>query len=224
MVWLFLPVFAFAVIALLVGVRRFWRAADIGAPPRAARFEALRNVARLTYLDGGHGDGCNEEDDRFTLARRRWHHLVFYGFLLCFGATCVATVYHYGFDWRAPYRWFSLPKLLGITGGIAMMAGCIGLMLLNFRRDPAHGDPAQHPLDRGFIALLFLTAASGLVLMLFRDGRALGLLLAVHLATVMALFLTLPYGKFAHGVYRAAALIKWAIERRRPNPLGLAED
>ena len=29
----------------------------------------------------------------------------------------------------------------------------------------------------------------------------------------MALFLTLPYGKFAHGIYRSAALLKWAIER-----------
>jgi citrate/tricarballylate utilization protein len=29
----------------------------------------------------------------------------------------------------------------------------------------------------------------------------------------------MPYGKFAHGVYRSAALLKWAIERRRP--LGL---
>ncbi len=32
---------------------------------------------------------------------------------------------------------------------------------------------------------------------------------------VMALFLTLPYGKFAHGFYRCAALLKWAIEKRR---------
>ena len=40
----------------------------------------------------------------------------------------------------------------------------------------------------------------------------------------MALFLTLPYGKFAHGIYRGAALLKWAIEKRQPNPLMLSED
>ena len=40
----------------------------------------------------------------------------------------------------------------------------------------------------------------------------------------MALFATLPYGKFAHGIYRSAALLKWAIERRQPNRLQLAED
>ena len=49
-------------------------------------------------------------------------------------------------------------------------------------------------------------------------------LLLVHLGLVMALFLTLPYGKFAHGVYRGAALLKWSIERRQPNPKLLKED
>jgi citrate/tricarballylate utilization protein len=52
----------------------------------------------------------------------------------------------------------------------------------------------------------------------------MGLLLAVHLGTVLALFLTLPYGKFAHAVYRTAALLKWAIERRQPNRLQVGAD
>ena len=79
-------------------------------------------------------------------------------------------------------------------------------------------------MDRGFIALLMLTAASGLVLMVLRSTPALPIALCVHLGSVMALFLTLPYGKFAHAVYRVAALLKWAIERRQPNRLGVAED
>ena len=40
----------------------------------------------------------------------------------------------------------------------------------------------------------------------------------------MALFATLPYGKFAHGIFRSAALLKWSIERRQPSRLQLAED
>jgi citrate/tricarballylate utilization protein len=224
MAGLFTPVFAFAVLALSVGVYRFCKDAPPGPVSAAAAAEATADVLRLKYLDGGHGEGCNEADDRFTLARRRWHHFTFYGFLLCFAATCVATLYHYGFGWRAPYELLSLPKLLGIAGGIGLMIGSAGLLHLNLTRHPLHGDAAQRPMDRGFIALLLLAAATGLLLMLGRNTQALALLLAVHLGVVMALFVTLPYGKFAHGVYRAAALLKWAIERRRTSKLGLADD
>ena len=40
----------------------------------------------------------------------------------------------------------------------------------------------------------------------------------------MALFATLPYGKFAHGIYRSAALLKWAIEKRLPSTLQLSDE
>jgi citrate/tricarballylate utilization protein len=52
----------------------------------------------------------------------------------------------------------------------------------------------------------------------------MGPLLALHLGVVMALFLTLPYGKFAHGIFRSAALLKWAIEKRQPSKLRLGGD
>jgi citrate/tricarballylate utilization protein len=35
---------------------------------------------------------------------------------------------------------------------------------------------------------------------------------------------TLPYGRFAHGAYRAAALLRYAVERRLPSPVGPAAD
>lgn len=49
------------------------------------------------------------------------------------------------------------------------------------------------------------------------------ILLAIHLGVVMALFLTIPYGKFAHGFYRCAALLKWAIEKRRGKQAGVTD-
>ncbi|MDR3381259.1 MAG: tricarballylate utilization protein TcuB, partial [Cupriavidus basilensis] len=74
------------------------------------------------------------------------------------------------------------------------------------------------------IALLFFTSLTGLALLAWRDTAAMALLLAVHLGVVMALFLTLPYGKFAHGIYRSAALLKWNIEKGRPSNLALGSD
>ncbi len=226
MVGLFAPIFLFAVLALSLGVRRFWR--DVtpgsGSASAAAIGDAADKALRLKFLDGGHGDGCNEADDAFTLARRRYHHATFYGFMLCFAATSVATLYHYLLGWEAPYGYASLPKLFGISGGVAMLIGTTGLLHLNLRRHPQHGDAAQQPMDRGFIALLFLTASTGLALMLARGTPALTLLLCIHLGVVMALFATMPYGKFAHGIFRSAALLKWAIEKRQPNPVQAGAD
>jgi citrate/tricarballylate utilization protein len=224
MVSLFAPIFLFAVLALAIGVRRFWRESRPGAATSPAVAEAARDVLTLRYLDGGHGQGCNNADDAFTLARRRFHHLTFYGFMLCFAATSVATLYHYLLGWSAPYAPTSLPKLLGTAGGIGLVVGTAGLWWLNLRRDALQVDPAQRPMDRAFIALLFLVASSGLALMLLKGTPALAVALCIHLGAVMAFFATMPYGKFAHGVYRSAALLKWAIEKRQPSRLQLADD
>jgi citrate/tricarballylate utilization protein len=42
----------------------------------------------------------------------------------------------------------------------------------------------------------------------------MGLLLAIHLGVVFALFITMPYSKMVHGLYRYAALVRHARERR----------
>jgi citrate/tricarballylate utilization protein len=228
LVLMFAPVFLFVVFALGMGVRHFWQTitpATGGAPlSAAATREGLDAAASLRYLGGGHGEGCNNEDDAWTLARRRAHHLTMYGFLMCFAATSVATLYHYALGWGAPYDLPSLPKVLGALGGISLMVGSLWLGKLHLQRHTAHGDAAQKPMDLGFIALLFLTSASGLALWFARSSPVLPSLLAVHLGAVMALFVTLPYGKMAHGIFRTAALLRQAVEKRQPNRLGLAED
>jgi citrate/tricarballylate utilization protein len=227
LVTMFGAVSAWVLLALCAGGVKFWRTVKPGGPPvpmAQAAGEAGRDALQLKYLDGGHGEGCNNEDDRFTHARRHLHHATFYGFLLCFASTSVATVYHYVFGWQAPYAMSSLPVVLGTLGGIGLLVGPAGLLWLNLRRHPLQGDPSQRGMDRGFIALLWLTAFTGLALLLGRDTGAMGMLLAVHLGVVMALFLTLPYGKFAHAVYRCAALLKWSIEKRQPSNLSLGSD
>ena len=70
-------------------------------------------------------------------------------------------------------------------------------------------------MDVAFLLLLFLTSLTGLLLLALRETAAMGVLLVVHLAMVAGLFLTAPYGKFAHVVYRYAALVRYAIEQRR---------
>jgi citrate/tricarballylate utilization protein len=228
LVSLFAPVFLWAVLALAMGVRRFWReitpATSGQAVSAPAAQEAAHDVLRLTYLSGGHGDGCNNADDEFTQARRRAHHLTFYGFMLCFAATCVATGYHYVLGLPAPYALPSVPKLLGVVGGVGLLLGSAGLFKLNLQRHHLQGDGAQKPMDLGFIALLFFISLSGLALWLARGHASMNIWLVFHLGSVMALFATLPYNKFAHGIFRSAALVRFAVEKRQPNPIGLGND
>jgi citrate/tricarballylate utilization protein len=220
LVGMFAPVFLFAALALVIGVRKFWKDVAPTQPPQAmapgAMAQASRDVLQLANLGGGHGQGCNNKDDAWTLTRKWFHHATFYGFLLCFAATCVATLYHYALGWQAPYAFASLPVLLGSLGGVGLVIGPAGLFWLNLRRHPLQGDAAQKPLDLGFTALLFFTSLTGLALLFLRNTSAMGVLLAVHLGVVMALFVTLPYGKFAHGIFRSAALLKNAVEQRQP--------
>jgi len=227
MATLFGAVLLFAVVALGIGAARFWTAEAEPFDRKLAAgstTETLRNALTLKYLDGGHGDGCNDGNDRFTHWRRRMHHATFYGFMLCFAATCIATIYHYAFGWHAPYALTSVPVVLGTVGGVGLVIGPLGLLFLNTRRQSREGDPAQRPMDVGFIALLVAVSVTGLALLAFREYAAMPLLLALHLGTVLALFALLPYCKFAHAVYRVAALMKYAIERRQPNRLQLGGD
>jgi citrate/tricarballylate utilization protein len=104
--------------------------------------------------------------------------------------------------------------VLGTLGGIGLLIGPVGLLVERCKRDPALVDQARTGMDVAFIAMLFMTGLSGIALLLWRDSFAMGPLLALHLGVVFSLFITMPYGKFVHGIYRYVALVRYARERR----------
>ncbi|HZA51984.1 MAG TPA: tricarballylate utilization 4Fe-4S protein TcuB [Myxococcaceae bacterium] len=206
-----------AVVAFVAGMVAFWR--DMGEPLGSfwnvrALVRAVRESLSLRYLDGG-GAGCAYPDEIPSQARRWFHHLTFYGFMLCFAATAVAAVYHNVLGWEAPYPLLSAPVVLGTLGGIGLLIGPVGLLWLKWVRDPERADQAQSGMDTAFLALLFLSSATGFLLLGFRESAAMGTLLAIHLGVVAGLFITMPYGKFVHAIYRFAALVRNALEEQR---------
>ncbi|MFZ7128120.1 MAG: tricarballylate utilization 4Fe-4S protein TcuB [Desulfobacterales bacterium] len=206
----------FILVGLWKGFRTLWR--ETGGSPGGladwrAHAQAVWDVLRLKYLDGG-GHGCNYPDDRFSMIRRNFHHAVFYGFMLCLASTTVAFFYDHLLHRPAPYPFWSWPVLLGTVGGIALLAGSGGLLVLKQRMDREPASPQTVGMDVAFTALLFLTTLTGLLLLLLRATPLMGFLLAVHIGFVVALFITMPYGKFVHGIYRYGALVRDAIERR----------
>jgi len=217
MVGAFAAVFAVIILVHAAGFLRFWR--DSGeklsqAFRPAVLFSALRDGLSLKNLDS-HGAGCTYPQENHSQARRWFHHLTFYGFLLCTASTTVAAFYHSIVGWSAPYPYFSVPVVLGTLGGVGLLVGPIGLYRLKQRRDTAIVDVKQDSMDVSFLMLLFLTSLTGLLLLVMRDTNAMGLLLRIHLGVVLGLCLTLPYGKFVHGIYRWAALLRSALETSR---------
>ncbi len=212
---LFGSVFIYSLLALTLSMRAFWRDISGDAPIGGLRpfLQAVKDAGRLRYLDGG-GAGCMNDSDEPTDRRKHYHHATFYGFLLCFAATSVATLYHYVLGREAPYAWWDLPVVLGTLGGLGLVVGPIGLLVAKFRRAPEFLDEGRFGMDIAFIVMLLLTSITGLALLVFRATPAMGMLLAIHLGVVFALFLTMPYGKFVHGLYRFLALVQYARESK----------
>ena len=206
---------AFSLSAVMVVVswwmtlRRYWHSISLPSPGsiRMSTYRAaLASALTLKNLDGGHGEGCYESGESPSLWKRRHHHLVLIGFVLCFFATLLGTFYHYSLNVPAPYGWLTPPKILGVTGGILLLVGCTGLF-----RTKQTADQRLVSHDNGYgsslTALLFLTSLTGLGLPIAKGTGALGFLLAVHLGCVLALFLNFAWGKFIHGFFRFIALL-----------------
>jgi citrate/tricarballylate utilization protein len=215
MVAIFAPAFLLPLAAIGLSLRRYW--GETAPIPLAWSdlVEAGKQAAQMKNLKGGHGDGCNfENGDRFTHARRHAHQAMLWGFVLCFASTSSGTVLHYVFGLEAPYGFFSLPKLLGVPGGILMTIGAIGLWGLKKKADPELGAKDYLSGDYAFIALLGAVAVTGLALYAATGSGAVSWLLPVHLGTVLTLFLLTPYSKMAHGFYRFTALAAEAARKR----------
>jgi citrate/tricarballylate utilization protein len=214
MVSLFAPAFLLPLAAIAVSLRSYWKTVGAGRLHLADIWAACRSAGSMKNLKGGHGEGCNfEDEDRFSQARRHFHQATLYGFLMCFAATSSGTVLHYGFGLEAPYGFLSLPKLLGIPGGILLCLGTGGLAYLKTKADRSLGAAKVWGGEMAFVLLLFAVSATGLMLYGATQTPLVGTLLPLHLGTVLTFFLLTPYSKMAHGFFRMAALT--AEEARR---------
>lgn len=203
----------FSLLAFGMGLRNFWRDAGGGTigSGRSLR-KAVSDILMLRNL-GGAGHGCNNRDERFSQVRRYAHQSMFYGFALCFASTCAAAFYEHVLGLLSPYPLSSWPVALGTMGGLGILLGTAGLIWVKIRSDPAPAAKTLLGNDYALLAQLFLSAVTGLLLLALRDTRVMGIFLALHLGVILALFLTMPYTKFVHGIYRSAALLRNCAER-----------
>ena len=209
MVAIFLPLFLLPLIAVSLGVRSYWKSVGGQSLQLKDLQGACKSAATLKQLSGGQGQGCNfESGERYSSFRRWAHQASMYGFLLCFLSTSTATVYHYLFDYPAPYPLLSLPKLLGVTGGILLSVGCAFLLYLKRKAESSLGSVKRHRAEYAFVTLLLAVGVTGLLLYWAAGTGLAASLLIIHLAVVAAFFLAIPYSKMTHGFFRLAALCR----------------
>ncbi len=209
-------VLSFYVIAVwLRGGARFWSETR-SAVQRPGGFKALAAAVGaamgLRYLNGG-GPGCFYPDERPSSVRRIYHSLTFWGLLFDFASTTLAFLYQDFFHRLPPYEITSAPVIVGVLGGVGLIIGTGGLIWFKVQSDPEPAGTGAPGMDYVFLITLFLTAVTGMLTLVLRSTATMGTILVLHLACIAALFLTAPYGKFVHAVYRTLALIRYEVEK-----------
>ena len=207
---IFMPLFIIPYIFLLIGLMRFWRDIHKGKSfTLMALMRACKNAITMKNLNGGHGQGCYfEANEQYSHSRKYAHHLIAYGFLLCFLSTFSATILHYVFNSPAPYPFFSLPKLFGVPGGLMMVIGCIWMCILKYKAPKDLGHKTHFYGEVAFILLLGSIALTGLGLYFLNDFITLiKPLLIIHLVLVACLFIITPFSKMVHIFYRIIAMM-----------------
>jgi citrate/tricarballylate utilization protein len=170
----------------------------------------------LRYLKGG-GPGCFYPDERPSSVRRFYHALTFWGLTSDFISTSLAFVYQDFLHVFPPYAVTSAPVVFGAIGGVALILGTGGLIYFKVQSDRDPAAATASGMDYVFLVTLGLTALTGMLTLVLRATSAMGSVLVLHLACIAALFVSAPYGKFVHAVYRTLALVRYEAEQGKPH-------
>ena len=204
---------AYIGLVFAVAFARFWVSTGGGGAPVSlgALLPATWEALTLRWQIGG-GPGCYFPDEATpSRARRHLHVALVLGFAAAFASTLVAAAYQDFLGRLPPYPILSLPVLLGTAGGAGMIVGASGLLYLKFQGPVREGVRA---LDLAFLIVLDLASVTGLLTLALRDTPAMATMLTLHLAVLFGLYLTVPYGKLTHAVYRFGALVRNRLEER----------
>jgi hypothetical protein len=161
-----------------------------------------------------------------TCSRSKWaaHFATFWGFLF----SMVSTILAYLTNPNNEALPFTDPvKLFGNAGGILLILGTVALFFLRYQEC---GSPWKISSGDFFIITLFLSGLTGMISQVPIYGQAsspvTGGLFWVHMLTVILLFLTMPFSKFNHALFKPVWLLFENIskeageEQLLPEPVG----
>jgi quinone-modifying oxidoreductase subunit QmoC len=201
----FFPLSGFVALAAFVSGQRYWKMIGRAAPRSKSFLSGLwaTGVDIATHQRFG---SCGT-----ARLRRLGHLLLFWGFVgaAVTSGLLIFAIYVQGYELPLPLM--HPYKLLGNLSAVALVVGA-GILVAARLSD---GKPAgaSTAFDSFFTTVVALVIATGVLVELARllvpgvPPAACVLLYVLHLGVVTTLFLTFPYSKFAHMLYRTLAMV-----------------
>ncbi len=204
----FFPVAAWVMLASWVSGRRFWAALG-AASPRSGTF--LGNLVPVLGEIAGHKRfrSCSAARPRFTS-----HFLLLWGFVGAAVTSALLIVGIYVQKLPMPLALSHPYKILGNLSAVLLVVG--GTLLVVTRLGNRDAAGASTAFDTYFLGMVVLVIVTGVLSEVARFAFSTELAFAIyitHLGVVLNLFLTFPYSKFAHLLYRSLAMVHERMAR-----------
>ncbi len=209
----FFPASAFAVVTAFIGGRRYWTAWGQASPRNGTLLQGLGGIAADILLH-------RRFKTCVAAAPRRLGHLaLFWGFIGALITTTLVVIALYGFGVELPLPQWHPFKILGNVSALLLIVGVIWLLANRLSNDRAAG--TSRAFDNFFLALVIGLVFTGVFTELgryiFPVPLALGIYV-LHLGIILSLFLTFPFSKFAHALYRTLAMAHERLTAQRRTP------
>jgi quinone-modifying oxidoreductase subunit QmoC len=198
----YVPVTLFVVIAMFVSGGRYWKQMGRGIE-RKGSFIGNLIPAVIEILTHKKFNKCDASRPRKT------GHLIFmWGFIGAAITTALIIVAMYGFKTPLPLPLEHWMKWIGNASAVLLVLGGIILLLNRMRGGTSVGTSTAY--DNFFLFVAVMVGFTGIgteaARIYLEPGTAIWVYVA-HLTFILTLFITFPYSKFAHVVYRTLAMI-----------------
>lgn len=206
----FFPVAAWVLLASWVSGRRLWQLLGRTQPRRGSLLGALVPVVGEIAAHKRFGS-CDT-----ARPRRLGHLLLLWGFVGAAVTSALLIVAMYLQHLQMPLALDHPYKILGnISGAVLVVAAAL---LVGMRLGDSSVSGKTSAFDSFFLGIVVTVIATGMAVELARLADAAAFALAVyivHLGVVLTLFVTFPYSKFAHMLYRTLAMAHERLSRPR---------
>jgi quinone-modifying oxidoreductase subunit QmoC len=205
----FFPASAFAVAAAFVSARRYWIAWGEGATRSGTLLQGLAGVAG-DILVHKRFQSCEA-----AKPRKMGHFFLLWGFIGALITTTLVVVALYGFGTELPLPQWHPFKILGNISAALLVLGVVWLVSNRLANE---GAGTSQAFDTFFLVLVIALIFSGVGVELGRYVFPVPLALTLyvlHLGVILTLFLTFPFSKFAHALYRTLAMAHERLTAQR---------